>query len=100
MFKELLPIGSVILLKGNIKKLMITGIKIAKEDEPENFYDYMGVLFPEGYVGDGSNFLFNHSEINDIVFRGYDNPERQSFINLMEEAYNANIENKQGAENE
>lgn len=88
MFKELLPIGSVVTLKGNIKKLMVTGIKIAKEDEPENYYDYMGVFFPEGYVGNNSNFLFNHSDINDIVFRGYDNPERQSFIEFMEESYN------------
>lgn len=87
MFKELLPIGSVVALKGNIKKLMITGIKIAKEDEPEIYYDYMGVFFPEGYVGNNSNFLFNHSDINDIVFRGYDNPERQSFIEFMEESY-------------
>ena len=87
MFKELLPIGSVVALKGNIKKLMITGIKIAKEDEPEIYYDYMGVFFPEGYVGNNSNFLFNHSDINDIVFYGYDNPERQSFIEFMEESY-------------
>lgn len=27
MFKELLPIGSVVLLKGGIKKIMVTGIK-------------------------------------------------------------------------
>ena len=87
MFKELLPIGSVIILKGNIKKLMITGIKIAKADEPSTYYDYMGVFFPEGYVGDNSNFLFNHSDINDVVFLGYDNPERQSFIAFMEKAY-------------
>ena len=87
MFKELLPIGSVVALKGNTKKLMITGMKIAKEDEPEIYYDYMGVFFPEGYVGNKSNFLFNHSDINDIVFLGYDNPERKSFIEFMEESY-------------
>lgn len=92
MFKELLPIGSVVILKGNIKKLMITGIKIAKEDEPNTYYDYMGVFFPEGYVGNNSNFLFNHNDINDIVFWGYDNPERQSFIAFMEKAF---LENNQ-----
>lgn len=34
MFKELLPIGSVVLLKGGIKKIMITGIKpVSKDDD-------------------------------------------------------------------
>ncbi len=48
MFKNLLPIGSVIMLKGGVKKLMITGIKVSTEDQPEKFYDYIGVFYPEG----------------------------------------------------
>ena len=48
MFKELLPIGSVVLLKGGIKKIMITGIKpVSKDDEDgtEQEYDYIGVIY-------------------------------------------------------
>lgn len=89
MFNELLPIGSVVMLRGGVKKLMITGIKIATEDNPETFYDYIGVFYPEGFIGAESNFLFNHSDINDVVFIGYKNPERESFIDYMEEAYEA-----------
>ena len=33
MFKELLPIGSVVLLKGGIKKIMVTGIKPVSKDQ-------------------------------------------------------------------
>ncbi len=88
MFRELLPIGSVVILKGGLKKLMITGIMLAKDDEPEKFYDYIGVFYPEGFVGVETNFLFNHDDINDVVFRGYENPERNSFIDFMEESYN------------
>lgn len=88
MYKELLPIGSVVILRGGLKKLMITGVTIAKEDEPDKFYDYIGVMYPEGFMGAESNFLFDHSDINDVVFRGYDNPERQSFIEFMEDSYN------------
>ena len=82
MFKDLLPIGSVIMLKGGLKKLMITGMKVSTEYKPEEFYDYIGVFYPEGYIGPQSSFLFNHDDINDVVF----NPERESFISSMDEA--------------
>ena len=87
MFKELLPIGSVVLLKGGIKKIMVTGIKpVSKDDDgTEQEYDYIGVIYPEGYLNDEFNFLFNHSDVNDVVFRGYENPERVEFIEYMEE---------------
>lgn len=88
MFKELLPIGSVVLLKGGSKKLTIIGLKPVKEEEPDTIYDYIGVLYPEGFISNEYNFLFNHSDINDIVFTGYNNPERESFIDFMQEAYN------------
>ncbi len=88
MFKNLLPIGSVVLLKEGTKKLMITGIKPVSEDNPETVFDYIGVVYPEGYLSNEYNFLFNHDDINDIVFTGYNNPERENFIEYMEEEYN------------
>lgn len=87
MIKELLPIGSVVILQGGVKKLMVIGIKVASEKNPTEFYDYIGVLYPEGFIGAKGNFLFNHSDINDIVFTGYNNPERQSFMEFLEEEY-------------
>lgn len=94
MFKELLPIGSVVLLKGGIKKIMVTGIKpVSKDDDgTEQEYDYIGVIYPEGYLNDEFNFLFNHSDVNDVVFRGYENPERVEFIEYMEEVYKKGFE--------
>lgn len=94
MFKDLLPIGSVVLLKGGRKKLMIIGLKPVKEEEPDTIYDYIGVLFPEGFISNEYNFLFNHGDINDVVFLGYNNPERKIFVDFMEEAYGSNMTNK------
>lgn len=88
MFKELLPLGSVVLLKGGVRKLMITGIKAATQEDPENYFDYIGVLYPEGFMGDQGNFLFNHTDINDVIFCGYSNPEREEFLRFLEETYN------------
>lgn len=89
MFKELLPIGTIVLLRGGIRKLMITGIKVAKVEEQNRVFDYIGVLYPEGFMGEQGNFMFNHSEINDIIYKGYTNPERDEFINFLEEQANS-----------
>lgn len=86
MYDYLLPIGSVVLLKGGARKLMITGIKPVKEDEPDKVYDYIGVIYPEGFIGNEYNFLFDHENINDVVFRGYENPERKDFIDFLNAA--------------
>lgn len=88
MLKELLPIGSVVLLKEGTKKLMITGIKPVSEENPDTVVWFISVLvYPEGYLSNEYNFLFNHNDINDVVFIGYNNPEREDFIEFMEEEF-------------
>lgn len=59
---ELLPIGTVVLLKNAEKRLMIFGIGQTDTSNREE-YDYIGVLYPEGSIGDEARFLFNHSDI-------------------------------------
>lgn len=85
MINELLPIGSIVLLKGGIRKLMITGIKTVVKEEPDTIYDYIGVLYPEGFIGDEGNFLFNNEDINDVIFKGYTNPEREDFMSYLDQ---------------
>ena len=87
MFEELLPIGSVVLLQGGTKKLMVIGIKPVSADKPNDVYDYIGVLYPEGFLSNEHNYLFNHVDINDVVFMGYNNPERKAFMKALSEAY-------------
>ncbi len=84
--KELLPIGSVVLLKGGTKKAMIYGIKqVDKATETE--FDYIGVVYPEGNLGDGSQFFFNHDGIDQVFFTGYENEERTEFIDKLAQYY-------------
>ncbi len=87
MLEKLLPIGSVVLLKEATKKLMIIGIKPVTVEKPDEVFDYIGVLYPEGFLSNEYNFLFNHKDINDVVFTGYNNPEREDFIRIFGEAY-------------
>ncbi|MDR0266681.1 DUF4176 domain-containing protein [Paenibacillus sp.] len=82
--KTLLPLGSVVLLKGAQKKLMIYGRKQIQM-ESNTLYDYLGVVFPEGYIDPNYTFLFNHGDINKIEFVGFSNDEEEKFHKLLEE---------------
>lgn len=86
--KQLLPIGSVVRLSGAKKDLMICGICQTQRDNGKEF-DYIGVLWPEGSLGNKTNVLFDHGDIENIAFTGYDGPERQAFIDRLEAFYAA-----------
>lgn len=87
MIKDLLPIGSIVLLKDATKKMMIYGIKQSQVTDTEKEYDYIGVLYPEGNMGEKFQFLFNHEDIQSVIFRGYEDIERQKFIKNLETVY-------------
>ncbi|WP_020225046.1 DUF4176 domain-containing protein [Holdemania massiliensis] len=82
--KDFLPIGSIVKLKEYKKKLMITGILQYIKDRPEQRYDYLGVLYPEGDIGSQFRLTFNHSDIQEVVFRGYEDETREKFIKKVE----------------
>lgn len=84
--KELLPIGSVIWLKEAERPLMIFGVKQSNMDTNEE-YDYIGVLYPEGNMGTETQFLFQHKDIEKVVFRGYEDESRAEFIEQLAEFY-------------
>ena len=90
--QELFPIGSVVKLRNGIRPLMIFGIKQTNLETNEE-YDYIGVLYPEGNMGEGTQFLFNHGDIAEICYRGYEDEEREEFINRIQEIYDNNKEN-------
>ena len=82
--ERLLPIGSVVLVKGSIKKLVIVARGLpAKENEGLKIYDYGAVTYPEGLVGE--NLLnFDADSIEEVIYEGYSDKD--------EERMEANIE--------
>lgn len=79
MFERTLPIGSVVLLKGAKKRLMIIGYCKYKAGDDETIYDYAGCLYPEGFMSPESTALFNHEDIDKIFALGYQNKLRFEF---------------------
>ena len=74
------------LLKGAEKRVMIFGICQTDSDTKKE-YDYMAVLYPEGSIGDGVRFLFNHSDIERTDFIGFNDEERAEFLMNLQEYY-------------
>lgn len=68
---DFLPLGSIVIIKGSTKKVMIITRGIALSQEGGlRYYDYGGCLYPEGLVGDAVLY-FNHEGIQKVVFEGY-----------------------------
>lgn len=88
--RNLLPIGSIVLLKEAEKKLMIFGIR-QTDDETKREYDYIGVLYPEGNIGENVRFIFDHEDIEQIIFRGYEDDERTQFLNKLHDFFENQI---------
>lgn len=80
MFEGLLPIGTVVLLKDSVKKVMITGVLQKQVDKnTEKIWDYTAVLYPEGTMGPDKSFLFDSSQIEKIYAIGYQDEEQFEF---------------------
>ena len=78
MYKDLLPIGSVVLLKDGEKRIMICGRIQAKAGD-NTIYDYSACYYPEGIVDPDNMFFFNHDAIEKVFFIGFQDEEELVF---------------------
>lgn len=84
--KDILPVGTIVRLKDGEKRLMISGIMQSDGGQGKE-YDYLGVLYPEGHLGGKFQYLFNHVDIDEVIFRGFEDEERAQFLNKLSEYY-------------
>lgn len=74
------------LLKEGTKRLMIYGRKqrlvegIDSEGKQisDVMFDYIGVPYPEGYMNQEYTYVFNHSDIDAVIFTGYTDDEEDA----------------------
>ena len=95
MNKGFLPIGSVVLLKGGTKRVMITGFCSIDNTDNTKVYDYTGCLYPEGIINSNEMRLFDKDEIDKVYFRGFEDQEQIDFQKILENVmseYNSGIE--------
>ena len=83
--ENLLPIGSVVALKGSDKRIMICG-RVQLNVTNDETYDYSACLYPEGIINSKEMIVFNHDAIEKVYFIGFQDEEEFAFKQLLEEA--------------
>lgn len=85
--KKFLPVGTIVRINNSDNMLMITGFLISNKNV---CYDYCGCVYPEGILQSEIKLLFNHDEIDDIVYLGFLTDEYRLFNNKLIELENKN----------
>jgi len=83
MKNKYLPIGSVVLLNGGTKKVMINGYCVVAKEKPGKIFDYRGCPFPEGILDEGVA-LFDADQIKEVCFEGLKNDDSIDFLDRLE----------------
>ena len=75
-----IPLGSIVLLKGGMQKLLIVSRALnVKNNKNVFFFDYGAVPYPEGLVSDQMVY-FNHDNISKVVFEGYSDVDNENVV--------------------
>ena len=83
---QLLPIGSVVLLKEGNKRVMIVG-RLQRQAGTDKVWDYSACFYPEGILNPSELFLFNHDQIQIVFFLGFQDKEGLEFQKVLTEQY-------------
>lgn len=92
MPEKFLPIGTVVMLKGGTKRLMITGFCAVTSEKQGKVFDYIGCLYPEGIISSNQTALFDHTQIDQIYALGYIDQEEKDFKKRLIETLEKNNE--------
>jgi len=84
---EYLPLGSIVIIKGGTQKVVINarGL-VTMATNPPSFFDYGGSIYPQGIIGD-QILYFNHSDIANVVFKGYTDEDDELMKGNINEWY-------------
>lgn len=85
MEEKFLPIGSVVMLKGGTKRVMVAGFCAIDDNNREKVWDYSGCLFPEGFLSSNQTCLFNHEQIEKIYYLGLVDEEEEEFKSKLKQ---------------
>ena len=90
---KFLPIGTVVLLKGGKRELMINSYcittngdvydKNGKVDAKGLVFDYGACFYPEGMITSDQLFAFNHEQIEKIAYMGYKTEQQKQLSDFI-----------------
>ncbi|NQX11501.1 DUF4176 domain-containing protein [Microbacteriaceae bacterium VKM Ac-2855] len=81
--RSFLALGSVVILNGSVKKLLIVSRGSIVEGQ---FFDYGAFLYPEGMI-DTNIAYFNHDDIVKAVHEGYRDADDELAVEILNTAH-------------
>lgn len=78
MYKDMLPIGSIVRLIEGERRLMICG-RIVSQAGSDKIYDYVGCIYPQGIEDADNMYFFNRDAIEEVFFIGFQDKEELMF---------------------
>ena len=81
--KQYLALGSIVILKGAIKKLMIISRANLLDG---NFFAYGAILYPEGMIDEHFAY-FNDDDIIKVIHEGFVDEDDALLVSQLDEAY-------------
>ena len=97
MKERFLPIGTVVMLNGGKKEVMITSycifptnveIKNGEKVKAERkMYEYGGCIYPEGILDSNVACAFNHDQIAEVLHIGYETEKQSQLSQILNAGY-------------
>lgn len=88
--EKVYPLGTVVKLKEQTERYMITGMLRPMKDG--KVVDYAAVRFPLGNVGAQSFRYFNHEDVVEVLHEGYRHADFEKLTQIMPALYKARAE--------
>lgn len=82
-YKKFLPLGSIVRLKGGQLPVMIIGYTVIPKQQPDKIFDYNATFFPTGTLDTDVLTPFNHKQIEEVIFYGYENEDSIAYRNNL-----------------
>ena len=79
--EELLPIGSIIKLGKTNYTVLICGY--GGRGSSNKVYDYIGIIYPYGFISKDNIISFNKEKITEVLFEGYKNKKYEKVVSEM-----------------
>jgi hypothetical protein len=77
--EKYLPLGSICLLKGGKRYIVVIGYLGMGSEEKNTVYDYIGAVYPLGVITSDISFMFDHDQIEKVIFKGFEDEEGKEF---------------------
>lgn len=83
MKDKFLPIGTTVMLKGGQTPLTIISYCVFPKTNKEEIYEYGGCPYPQGVLDPDTVHAFNHEQIENILYMGYETEESNELSRIL-----------------